>query len=523
MVVGLRNRKPRRSAERADPAVVSDALLHELANGAPVVLWMTGTDGGCIYCNARWIELTGKPLAAHLGDGWTKCIHPDDRASAREAFAEALRLRRDYDVEFRVRRFDGEWRWLRACGRPFEGPDGAFGGYVGACIDVTETRASDAARREVELRMRRVYEISPLGIAHVDASGAFLHSNPAFQRLLGYSEEELRRLTLADVTPAFALDGMRREFARFVAGEIAAISDEKPYLRKDGTVRWSQVEAVAVRDERERFVHAVALIQDVTERRTLEEQQFHKQKLETVGQLAGGVAHEFNNLLTAILGGAELARWLLPRGHSAIAHLGVIEEAADRAARLCQQLLAFGRRRQAEPRDVDVCALAKNLRGILGPLLGERVQVAFECEPRVWRTRVDPAHVEQVLINLAANARDAMPRGGRVEIRVRNARVGPEDGSRPAPVLPGEYVRIDVADHGAGMNEAVCARLFEPFFSTKEPGKGTGLGLATCHGLVQQAGGTIAYETELGRGTTFSVYLPRSRARSARGRTVSAR
>jgi PAS domain S-box-containing protein len=249
---------------------------------------------------------------------------------------------------------------------------------------------------------------------------------------------------------------------------------------------------------------------DVTESRRLREQLIQSSKLESLGKLAGGVAHDFNNLLTVIQSYAEMAQSALSDEHPAYSHVEQILKASEQASHLTNQMLAFARRRIISPRVFNLNELVREAETFLQRLLPENIQMKTVLEPNLWHVHADPAQIEQVLLNLAINARDAMPEGGVLTIETANVTLGEAYTARHAEVQAGEYVLLAVSDTGIGMDERTLARLFEPFFTTKETGKGTGLGLATCYGIVKQAGGSIWVYSEPGKGTTFKVYLPRT-------------
>jgi len=252
-----------------------------------------------------------------------------------------------------------------------------------------------------------------------------------------------------------------------------------------------------------------ALKAESLERKQLEAQFLQAQKMESVGRLAGGVAHDFNNLLTAMLGYATLALGAIPPDNPARLHVHQVQRAANRAASLTHQLLAFARRQIIEPRVTNLNHLILDMDKMLRRLIGEDIELLTLVARDLWAVKVDPSQIEQVLVNLAVNARDAMSEGGRLTIETANVTLGSDYARSHAEVSPGEYVMLAVSDTGLGMTEEVKAHLFEPFFTTKEQGKGTGLGLATCYGLVKQSGGHIWVYSEVGKGTTFKIYLPR--------------
>jgi signal transduction histidine kinase/ActR/RegA family two-component response regulator/HAMP domain-containing protein len=281
-------------------------------------------------------------------------------------------------------------------------------------------------------------------------------------------------------------------------------------LDPGGRTRWLTLRGQTADGSPGSSVRVVGLVMDVTDRRQLEEQLLQSQKLEAIGRLAGGVAHDFNNLLTGILGYASFALKTVAPNHPARNDIIEIERAGVRAAALTGQLLSYARRQMVAPKLVRLNDLIDNLENLLRRLLGEDISLETKHDDDLWQARIDPGQFEQVIINLAVNGRDAMPRGGRLTIETRNCTLDESYSYQHPDVAPGEYVMLAVADSGHGMDSATQARIFEPFFTTKEQGKGTGLGLAVCYGIVKQAGGHVWVYSEPGRGTTFKVFLPRS-------------
>ncbi len=281
-------------------------------------------------------------------------------------------------------------------------------------------------------------------------------------------------------------------------------------LDPDGHTRWLAMRGQRGHDHDRQSPRLLGLVMDMTDRRRLEEQLLQSQKLEAIGRLAGGVAHDFNNLLTGILGYANFALKSLPDNHAAWVDILEIERAGTRAAALTGQLLSYARRQMIAPKIVRLNDLVLNMEGLLRRLIGEDVDLETQCDQNLWHTQIDPGQFEQVIINLAVNARDAMPSGGRLTVETSNCRLDDSYVRQHPEVLPGEYVMLAVADTGIGMDSATQVRIFEPFFTTKEQGKGTGLGLAVCYGIVKQASGHLWVYSERGRGTTFKVLLPRA-------------
>jgi len=274
--------------------------------------------------------------------------------------------------------------------------------------------------------------------------------------------------------------------------------------------------AQAHREGEETASYAVVVLNDITERKraereivALEEQLRQAQKMEAIGRLAGGIAHDFNNLLTPITGYSQLAMRTLSLSDPMRNDLQEIQKSADRAAKLIRQMMSFSRRQPVKPQVININNILLDLDKMLRRLIGEQIELVTIAAPDLGSVKVDPGQFEQVIVNLAVNARDAMPKGGKLILETSNVTLEKDDTYEHAGILPGKYVRVTASDTGIGMNEQVKARLFEPFFTTKEEGKGTGLGLATCYGIINQSGGHILVYSELGQGTTFKIYLPR--------------
>jgi signal transduction histidine kinase/ActR/RegA family two-component response regulator len=286
-------------------------------------------------------------------------------------------------------------------------------------------------------------------------------------------------------------------------------SVETLWRRKDGSIITVRLSGRGVRDEREGTEVFEVIAEDVTERKALEDQLRQAQKMEAVGKLAGGVAHDFNNLLTVITGYSQILMDQHAKNAQASHSIEQIFKAADRATSLTRQLLAFSRRQMLQPRLVSLNALVRNLEKMLRPLLGERIQIVVQSSSDLGGVRADPGQLDHILMNLAVNARDAMPRGGTLTVATANADLGDAFARTHPGATPGQYVMLSVSDTGTGMSEHTLMHLFEPFFTTKEPGKGTGLGLSMVYGFVKQSGGYITVDSKLGEGTIFQIYLPR--------------
>jgi two-component system cell cycle sensor histidine kinase/response regulator CckA len=380
----------------------------------------------------------------------------------------------------------------------------------GIAIDVTERLRTQEELRESQDFLEKAQEVGQIGswISEV-ATGRLVWSRET-SRIFGLAAGEFDGRLETFVARVHPEDREKVRTAGRAAVEHGEAYDlEHRIVRPDGSVRWVHERASVVRDGAKHPVKMIGVVQDVTERRQLEEQLRQSQKMEAVGRLAGGVAHDFNNLLTAILGYSDLVISGLPENSPLRADAEEIRRAGERAASLTRQLLAFGRKQMLEPCVLDLNVLVTNLGRMLGRLIGADVELVTALGPDLWRIRADPGQLEQIVVNLAVNARDAMPQGGKLTIETSNAQLEEADGFEQFTVRSGSYVMLVVRDEGVGMDEETRSRIFEPFFTTKERGKGTGLGLATVYGIVKQSGGYVWVDSEPGRGTAFRIYLPR--------------
>jgi len=380
----------------------------------------------------------------------------------------------------------------------------ALGSQIGQFVE--RTRAEAALARS-ETTYRSLVEDSPFGIFRSTPDGRLLAVNPALVSMLGY--ESAAELLERNMARDIYVDAARRE--RLVE-EITArgsLSTEAVWRRRDGKTITVRASGRVVRDAAGDVAYFNALVEDITEHRLLEERLRQAQKMEAIGRLAGGVAHDFNNLLTGILGSADLLLDTLGPDGAGRDEVAEIRKAAVRAADLTRQLLAFSRQQVLATRVLDLNALVPNMEKLLKRLIGEHIELRTALAPELGAVQADPGQLEQVIVNLAVNARDAMPDGGRLTIETGNAQLDASYVEEHAPVRPGPYVLLAVTDTGTGMDAETKSHVFEPFFTTKDMGKGTGLGLATVYGIVKQSGGYVWVYSEPGKGTAFKIYLPR--------------
>jgi PAS domain S-box-containing protein len=365
----------------------------------------------------------------------------------------------------------------------------------------------EEALRESEERFRTVFEFAALGIA-IDVGGRLIQTNRALQEMLGYTSEEFRNMLFTDFTHPDDVEASLRLAGGLHEGKHNNYWIEKRYYRKDGRVVWARTTVSAVRDAQGKILYVIPLIEDITERKRLEEQLRQSQKMEAVGQLAGGVAHDFNNQLGIIKGYVDLVLRATSEDSPVRHNLLQIRETVLRSTRLIRQLLLFSRKQPMEMRPTDLNYQVRELQKMLRRLLGEDIEVDLDLAEDLWTVNADPGNLDQMIINLSVNARDAMPEGGGLRFQTRNRSIDEACCRQHPEARTGRFVCLAVSDAGVGMDEEVRARLFEPFFTTKGPGRGTGLGLAVVYGIVQAHEGWITVESRPGQGSRFEIYLP---------------
>jgi PAS domain S-box-containing protein len=412
----------------------------------------------------------------------------------------------------------GRVRQIYATAMPIKSITGEIDQTIVMLQDVSNLevlRQSREALKISEERFRSIFECAAAGMTTMAPDGRFLQVNPAFCRFLGYGEEELLALKEPDVTHPEEREAIAELFVRTAAGPGRLLDRERRYVRKDGTFAWGHTTATLLLDSRGKPAYWVALVQDIGPRkqaeealRQREEQLRQSQKMEAIGTLAGGVAHDFNNILTGILGYAELLKMGSKPGDRVRLAAEVIEKGASRAAALTQQLLGFARKGKNKNVPVDLHATLQEVLDLVAGTLSKDITLRRELAADSPWVRGDPVQLGQVILNLAVNAADAMPGGGTLTFRTQTVHSPSRPGRRNPEIHPGPHVLLTVTDTGFGIPEEVRDRIFEPFFTTKEDGKGTGMGLAMVYGIVQNHGGFIETESEVGRGTTFSICLP---------------
>ncbi len=480
----------------------SEELFRTAFEGAAIGMLMSTPHGNIVRANAALCDLLGYSLGELRRLDVAELTHPDDRSSTTEAL-ERFRhgdMRR-HVTEKRYLRKDGRAVWVQIAVSAVNGTDGKLRCHVTQVVDLTE-------RRKFEERFRLLFESSPHGMDIIDARGRMLQANSALLHMLGYEREELLSLQFDDFTHPDDVGLDRELFQEMLEGKRPHYELEKRCLHRDGRTVWVHLTSFALPDAKRKPRFAIGILEDITERRALEEQLRQSQRMEAIGRLAGGVAHDFNNLLMAIASYCDLADDGPEdaSGERLRTSIAGIRGAAGRAAELTQQLLAFSRRQVLELAPLDVNAVLAEHAPMIQRLLGEDIAVRLSLDPGVATVTMDAGQLVQVLMNLAVNARDAMANGGTLTIETQNVEL--DRAPTTSGSVSGPHVLLAVSDTGSGIDVETQARMFEPFFTTKETGRGTGLGLSTVLGIVEQSGGRLSVYSELGVGSTFKIYMP---------------
>jgi PAS domain S-box-containing protein len=468
---------------------------------SPAAVVITDVAGDIEYVNRKFSDITGYAPEAVIGR---------NPRFLKSGFTPLARYQELWDTilsgsvwrgEIQNRRKSHELYWNQVTISPVKGADGTVTHFVAIQEDITEQKRAAEALLESEARYRAITDATFDGIL-LSRDGVILDANRGIAEIFGYDVSEILGHTLDRFAAPESREQVQRLFGATIEGVFEVLG-----LRKDGSK--IRLECIVRNTTHHGQPARLTALRDVSQRRLLEDQLRQAQKMEAVGRLAGGVAHDFNNLLTVITSYSQLVMEDMGAADPRRADLTEVQKAATGAATLTRQLLAFSRQQVLEPKVIDLTEVVAGAGKMLKRLIGEDVELVTVLSPDLGAVKADPGQIEQVIMNLAVNARDAMPDGGKLTIETVNMALGQEYTEEHRLVPTGSYVLLSVSDTGTGMDEATKARLFEPFFTTKEKGKGTGLGLATVYGIVKQSGGFIWAYSEMGHGTTFKVYLPR--------------
>jgi len=494
----------------------SEALYRSVVDAMTEGVFLQDASAAILAANEAAERLLGLTVDQMMGrtslDPRWRSIHEDGSPFPGETHPVPIALSTgepQRHVIMGIHKPDGSLTWLLINCQPLfrEGESKPYA-VVSTCTDITHKKLAEQALRESEERYRSIIDSTPEGVWTIDLEGDTTFANRRMAEIAGCTVEEFAKSNMWD----FVDESDRPAVQERMAARARGVGEQHDFRlrRKDGTLVWTSMSAAPITFP-DGSSGALAMVRDLTEERRMQEelrrsreQLQQAQKLESIGRLAGGVAHDFNNLLTAILASVSFAE---PAAPDALKdELGTIRSAAERAAELTRQLLAFARRQVIQVVSLDLKKTIGGLEMMLRRLLGEHIEFSLELDPDLWRVRGDPSWIQQIIVNLAVNARDAMPQGGPATISLRNTTL--REREHPE-VPPGDYVVLSVKDAGSGIDEEALPHIFEPFYTSKEAG--TGLGLASVYGVVKQLGGHITISSEVGRGSRFDVYLPRDR------------
>jgi PAS domain S-box-containing protein len=467
---------------------------------------MADIEGKIMFCNDYLLQITGWERDEVIGQNWFDMFLPDhEKAKVENLLVESRpegSIMSRFQNEIKTR--SGELRVVRWNNTTLRDLSGQVTGVAALGNDVTEREHFEQELKKSEERYRDLVE-NALDIIYThDLEGNYTSMNKAGEKITGYSREEILKMNVAQIAAPEFIDKVRQMIASKVTG-----TDETVYsleiLAKDGRRITVEVNTrLTLHDDVPVGVQGIA--RDVTERRSLEEQLLQSQKMEAVGRLAGGIAHDFNNMLTAINGYSDLSLLKLSADDPIRANIEQIKKAGERSALLTHQLLAFSRKQVLQPKVLDLNGIISETEKLLRRLIGEDVELVTRLAPELGSVMADPGQIEQVIMNLVINARDAMPQGGKLIVETANIHLDEEKAEPIFPGQPGSYVLLSVSDTGIGMDEETRKHIFEPFFTTKPVGKGTGLGLATVYGIINQSDGRILVESKPDQGTVFRIY-----------------
>ena len=484
-----------------------EELFRLISENAADMIAVVDMQGNRIYNSLSYERVLGYSPEELKATSPFEQIHPEDREYVQKAASVAKQSGMGQTLEYRIRHKDGTWRVLESTASVIRTPKGVPEKMVIINRDITARKDAAESVRTSEAAFRSMVEDAPYGIARVDSAGGLIRVNPALQRMLGYEGQE----ALLNTNLGIGAFVDQSEFSRMktqleTTGELKDAQIE--LRRKDGAPITIRCSGRLTRHAPGATACFDLFAEDITEKRVLERQLQMASKMEAIGRLSGGIAHDFNNLLGVMIGYSQLFKRKLDPQSPLLEYAEEIQKAGERAASLTRQLLAFSRQQILSPAVLNLNELVLDMQRMLPRLLGEDVAVSTRLSPDLAMVKADRSQIEQIIMNLAVNARDAMPTGGRLRIETGNVKLDQLYARQHAGAKPGDYVMLAVIDSGTGIDQETLTHIFEPFFTTKEVGKGTGLGLATVYGVVKQSEGYIWVDSEPGKGAAFQIYLP---------------
>jgi len=506
---GISEKVDKRKEKFIRPEFNYQALIEQI----PAVTYVTALEGSGnrLYVSPQIETMLGFSSAEWLTepDLWVQRLHPDDRQRVLTAVYSSCKNHTLFRSEYRLLAHDGHIVWVRDEAVVVRDEAGRPSFLQGVMLEMSDLLQAREALRKSEEKFRTLFERTAVGIALIDIEGRLMECNPALQEMLGYRKEEILTRYFSELTHMEDKTVDLDFYKKLLSGKQDHYQVEKRCIRKDGGVVWGRVNVSLVRDAGGNPQYTIHMVENINEWKQLETQFLQSQKMETVGRLAGGIAHDLNNLLTVLSGYSQLSLLELKEDDPLKGNLQEIKSATERAAQLTRQLLVFSRRQGLDMKVLDLNTIVRGLEKMLRRIMGEDVQLITNLAEDLGSVKTDPAQIEQVLLNLLVNAKDAMGEGGKLILETNNVGLDEDYARTHINVIPGRYVLLSVSDTGCGMSPEVKERIFDPFFTTKEKDKGTGLGLSTVYGIVKQSGGHIWVYSELGQGATFKIYLPR--------------
>lgn len=487
--------------------VQREELFHLISENAADMIAVVDMSGKRLFNSLSYHRVLGYSPEELQASSAFEQIHPDDRERVKRAAEGARKTGLGTTLQYRLRHKNGAWLVLESTSSVIRNAKGEPEKLVIVNRDTTERKRAEEALRRSEADFRSVVEDAPYGIYRASVAGQLLQVNPALRRMLGYEQEqELLRKDLA--TDVFLHKGEYQRLTEHLTRTVEVKDIEMEWKKQDEMPITVRCSGRRINDEQGNPACFEVFAEDVSEKRVLEKQLRMAQKMEAIGRLSGGIAHDFNNLLGVIIGYSRVLRKSLGQENELSEHAVEIEKAGERAAAMTKQLLAFSRQQVLTPEVLNLNTLVTDMEKMLPRLLGEDIGVSLFLDSSLGSVKADQSQIHQVIMNLAVNARDAMPNGGKLRIQTANAQIDQAYTRTHPGSRVGDYVCLSVTDTGAGMDPAILTHIFEPFFTTKERGKGTGLGLATVYGIVKQSNGYIWVDSAPGEGASFQIYLP---------------
>lgn len=485
----------------------SEERFRTMADTAPVMIWVSGTDKLCNYFNKGWLEFTGRTLEEEIGLGWMSRVHPDDYEYCLDIYYSSFELQQPFSMEYRLQRHDLEYRWILDTGTPRFNVDGSFAGFIGSCIDISDRKLSEQKIRE----QAALLDVATDAIFVRSLDSKIFYWNKGAERLYGWSAAEVIGKSATEILYKDK-DSLQLEVALRSVAETGVWRGELNKVHKDGNdiiveSHWTMVYDAA---GQQKFILTVDT--DITDKKLLEAQFLRTQRLESLGILASGIAHDLNNILTPILAIAQLLPLTLPQIDERNQNmLQILETNTKRGADLVKQILSFARGGEGNRTLLQVKHLILDIEKIAKGTFPKSIEIKRNILDTLWTVKGDATQLHQVFMNLAVNARDAMPGGGTLTITAENQYIDTNYAGMNIEAKAGAYVAVTFTDTGVGISSDNLDKIFDPFFTTKDLGKGTGLGLSTVHSIIKNHHGFVEVRSEVNNGSSFRIYLPASK------------